>query len=59
MVYSRYPQNLARNIGKQGCQTPFTTVPDTDMIPSANMAEKLEVTCIGPRRFGNIIGFFK
>ena len=40
---SRYPQNLARNTGKSGCQTPFTMVPDTDMIPSKQMAEKLEV----------------
>ena len=39
----RYPQNLARNTGKQGCQTPFSIVPDADMIPSAHMAEKLEV----------------
>jgi len=38
----RYPQNLARNTGKQGCQTPFSIVPDADMIPSAHMAEKLE-----------------
>ena len=39
----RYPQNLARNTGKQGCQTPYSIVPDADMIPSAFMAQKLEV----------------
>ena len=32
--------------GKQGCQTPFTTVPDIDMIPSALMEQKLEVNMV-------------
>ena len=46
LYYVRYPQNLARNTGKQGCPTPFTMVPDTDMIPAHNMADKFEVSLL-------------
>ena len=37
-----YPQNLMRNIAKSGCQTPFTLVPDVDMIPSPGLDIQLE-----------------
>lgn len=38
----RYPQNLARNTAKHGCATPYTIVPDSDMIPIPGMAEQLQ-----------------
>ena len=38
----KYPQNLLRNLAKQGCQTEFTFVPDIDMIPNPGMDLELE-----------------
>ncbi len=37
-----YPQNLLRNLAKNGCQTEFTFIPDIDMIPIPGLAEDLD-----------------
>ena len=37
-----YPQNLLRNLAKQGCQTNYTYISDIDMVPSPGMDLHLE-----------------
>jgi len=37
-----YPQNLLRNLAKNGCQTNYTYVPDIDMVPTPGMDLQLE-----------------
>jgi len=37
-----YPQNLLRNLAKNGCQTNYTYIPDIDMIPNPGMDLQLE-----------------
>lgn len=37
-----YPQNLLRNLAKNGCQTNYTYIPDIDMIPTPGMDMRLE-----------------
>ena len=37
-----YPQNLLRNLAKQGCQTNYTYISDIDMVPSPGMDLQLE-----------------
>ena len=39
---AKYPQNLMRNLAKNGCQTEYTFVPDIDMIPTPGMDLELE-----------------
>jgi len=37
-----YPQNLLRNLAKNGCQTNYTYIPDIDMVPTPGMDLQLE-----------------
>ena len=37
-----YPQNLLRNLAKNGCQTNYTYIPDIDMVPTSGMDLQLE-----------------
>ena len=37
-----YPQNLLRNLAKNGCQTNYTYIPDIDMVPTPGMDIQLE-----------------
>jgi len=37
-----YPQNLLRNLAKNGCQTNYTYIPDIDMVPTPGMDMQLE-----------------
>jgi len=37
-----YPQNLLRNLAKNGCQTNYTYIPDIDMVPTPGMDTRLE-----------------
>jgi N-acetyllactosaminide beta-1,3-N-acetylglucosaminyltransferase len=37
-----YPQQLLRNVARQGCPTEFITLVDVDMIPMPNLAEELK-----------------
>jgi len=37
-----YPQNLLRNLAKNGCQTNYTYIPDIDMVPTPGMDTQLE-----------------
>ena len=37
-----YPQNLLRNLAKNGCQTNYTFIPDIDMVPTPGMDLQLE-----------------
>jgi len=37
-----YPQNLLRNLAKNGCQTNYTYIPDIDMVPIPSMDLQLE-----------------
>jgi len=37
-----YPQNLLRNLAKNGCQTNYTYIPDIDMVPIPGMDLQLE-----------------
>ena len=37
-----YPQNLLRNLAKNGCQTNYTFIPDIDMVPTPGMDLHLE-----------------
>ncbi|XP_037800686.1 beta-1,4-glucuronyltransferase 1-like isoform X2 [Penaeus monodon] len=38
---SRYPQNLLRNVAREGCPSDFAFTPDIDMIPISRMADDL------------------
>ncbi|XP_042877309.1 beta-1,4-glucuronyltransferase 1-like [Penaeus japonicus] len=38
---SRYPQNLLRNVAREGCPSDFAFTPDVDMIPIPHMSDDL------------------
>ncbi|PSN56389.1 hypothetical protein C0J52_13989 [Blattella germanica] len=42
-VKAAYPQNHLRNLARRNCQTPYVFLTDVDIIPSARLAEGLDV----------------
>jgi len=48
-----YPQNLLRNLAKNGCQSNYTYIPDIDMVPTPGMDLLLESFLTKDQEYNN------